>query len=308
MSGFVAIVNSNGAPVDRSLLEHLTNSLRCRGPDKQQVCTDGPAGLGHTLFRTTHEAQYENQPASIDGKVWITGSIRVDGREALLAELNLDVPLSLDTTPDSELVLLAYRKWGERCLEHLLGDFAFALWDGHKQQLFCARYRFGMRQLYHARVRDAFVISNSMYCMRQHPGISDDLDDRAIGDFLLFGDHIWTDKTQTAFRDVKTLAPAHQLTFCDGRPTIGRYWDIPTDVPLLKYRREEEYLEHFQAVFSQAVEDRLRCDDVVISMSGGMDSSAIAATATKIRQQGSRQFGLYAVTVVFDKLHPCQER
>ena len=308
MSGFIAIVDTSGAPVERNLLEALTSSLQCRGPDGQQVWTDGPVGLGHALFRTTREAKYENQPASLDGKVWITGSIRVDGREALLAELGLDRPLSLETTPDSELVLHAYHTWGERCLDHLLGDFAFALWDGRKRQLFCARDRFGMRQLYHARVGNTVVISNSLHCMRQHPGISDALDDQAIADFLLFGDHIWTDKTQTAFKDVITLPPAHQLTLSGDRTEITRYWDLPTDTPLLKYSRDEDYLEHFRAVFSHAVEDRLRCDDVVISMSGGMDSSAIAATATSIRQRGGHEFSLNALTIVYDALHPCQER
>ncbi len=308
MSGFIAMVNASGATVDRNLLETLTASLQCRGPDRQQIWADGPVGLGHTLFRTTREAQYENQPASLDGMVWVTGCIRVDGRQALVEELRLNTPLSLASTPDSELVLHAYHTWGEHCLDHLLGDFAFALWDGHKRQLFCARDRFGMRQLYHAQVGDTCIISNSMHCMRQHPAISSELNDQAIGDFLLFGDHIWTDKSQTAFNDVKTLPPAHQLTFCADRTTIGRYWDLPTDVPLLKYRREEQYLEHFRSVFTQAVDDRLRCDDVVISMSGGMDSSAIAATATKIRQQGGRDFGLQAITVVYDKLHHCQER
>ena len=308
LSGFVAIVNTSGAPVDRNLLEALTDSLQCRGPDGQQVWTDGPVGLGHALFRTTHEAQYENQPASLDGKVWITGSIRVDGREALVAELGLDTPLSLASTPDSELVLHAYRTWGEHCLDHLLGDFAFALWDGHKKRLFCARDSFGMRQLYHARVGNACIISNSLHCMRQHPAISDELDDQAIADFLLFGDHIWTDKTQTAFKDIKTLQPAHQLTLPGNRTEIKRYWDLPSDIPLLRYSREEDYLEHFRAVFSQAVEDRLRCDDVVISMSGGMDSSAIAATANQVRQKGNGDFGLHAITTVFDELHPDQER
>jgi asparagine synthase (glutamine-hydrolysing) len=308
LSGFVAIVDTSGAPVDRNLLEQLTASLHCRGPDAQQVWTDGPVGLGHTLFRTTHQAKYENQPASIDGKVWITGSIRVDGREALVAELDLDIPLSLERTPDSELVLHAYHAWGERCLEHLLGDFAFALWDGTKQKLFCARDRFGMRQLYHARVGETFVISNSMHCMRQHPAITDKLNDHAIADFLLFGNHTWMDKTQTAFRNINNLQPAHQLTLTGDTTHIKRYWDLPADLPLLRHSREEDYLEHFRAIFSQAVEDRLRCDDVVISMSGGMDSASIAATATSIRQQGKCNFGLNALTIVYDTLHPCQER
>ena len=308
MSGFVAIVNTRGAPVDRNLLDALTASLRCRGPDRQQVWAEGPVGLGHALFRTTLEAQYEHQPASIDGRVWITGCIRVDARRELVEKLRLGAPLSLENTPDSELVLHAYHAWGERCLDHLLGDFAFALWDGRKQRLFCARDRFGMRQLYHARVGDHCIISNSLHCMRQHPAISDDLNDQAMMDFLVLGDHVWMDKTQTVFKEVNTLSPAHQLILTGGRTTIRRYWDLPTDVPLLRYRREEEYLEHFRSVFRQAVEDRLRCNDVVISMSGGTDSSAIAAVVSKIRPGESLKFGLHAITVVYDKLHPCRER
>ncbi|MEH6584248.1 MAG: asparagine synthase-related protein [Halioglobus sp.] len=306
MSGFVAVINADGSPVDGALLSALTHSMTVRGPDRQKVWAEGAVGLGHTLFRTTHEAQYENQPASLGGDVWITGCIRVDGRKALIRKLKLDI--ALDKTPDSELVLQAYRAWGENCLEQLLGDFAFVIWDGPRQKLFCARDRFGMRQLYHARTPQGVVISNSLATMRQHPAVSDDLNDQAIGDFLLFGDHIWTDKTQTAFEGIKTLQPAHQLTLSDGEASITRYWDLPSDIPLLKYRREEEYLEHFQSVFSQAVEDRLRCDDVVISMSGGMDSSAIAATATSIRRKGGVNFGLQALTIVYDDLHPCEER
>lgn len=73
MSGFIAIINTDGARIDRPLLEQLTASLHFRGPDHQQVWVDGAAGLGHTLFRTNNEARSENQPASLDGRVWITG-------------------------------------------------------------------------------------------------------------------------------------------------------------------------------------------------------------------------------------------
>ena len=125
-------------------------------------------GLGHALFRTTLEAQYEHQPASIDGRAWITGCIRVDARRELVEKLRLGAPLSLENTPDSELVLHAYHAWGERCLDHLLGDFAFACGTGRKQRLFCARDPFGMRQLLPCPVGDHCIISNSLHCMRQH--------------------------------------------------------------------------------------------------------------------------------------------
>ena len=83
MSGFIAVVNTDGTPVDSNLLERLTASLYFRGPDRQQVWVEGAVGLGHTLFSTTDEARHENQPASLDGKVWIAGCIRSDAREGL---------------------------------------------------------------------------------------------------------------------------------------------------------------------------------------------------------------------------------
>ena len=182
MSGFIAVIHTDGTPVDRQLLGELTDSLYFRGPDRQQVWIDGSTGLGHTLFRTTHEARHEDQPASLDGKTWITGCIRIDAREDLLNQLGMQHEIKLTDTPDSHLVLHAYRVWGEACLGHLLGDFSFALWDSRQKKLFCARDRFGMRQLCYARLGKTFIVSNSIYSIRQHPGVSDRLSDTAIGD------------------------------------------------------------------------------------------------------------------------------
>ncbi|MDA3971872.1 MAG: asparagine synthase-related protein [Desulfobulbaceae bacterium] len=307
MSGFIAIVNTDGSPVDRGLLARLTDSLRHCGPDRHKMWIDDHVGFGHTLFKTTDEAEYEHQPDSLEGDVWITGSARIDARADLIAKLGLQSKIRLDHTPDSHLILHAYRAWGDKCSEHLLGDFAFVIWDKKKKKLFCARDSFGMRQLYYAHRGNCFIISNSLHCMLQHPSVSKRLDDRAIGGFLLFGDHTWLDKTLTAYEDIKSLLPAHGLVLKDGKTTIRKYWDIPTDIPLLRYRKENDYIDHFQEVFKKAVNDRLRTNRVVLSMSGGMDSSAIAATLCEIRDEENRDFGLNAVTVIYNKVHPCQE-
>lgn len=308
MSGFIAIVNTNGAPVDTSLLERLTTSLNFKGPDKQKVWINGSVGFGHTLFRTTDEAQYENQPASLDGKVWITGSIRVDGREELVNKLGLTAKVQLNRTPDSELVLLAYRAWSEKCLHHLLGDFAFVIWDEHKKQLFCAKDHFGMRQLYYSQMGNTFVVSNSMHCMHQHPAITKQLNEQAIGDFLLFGDHCWMDKAQTSFSGIQSLLPAHSLELKGKAINIQRYWNLPTDIPLLRYRSEKNYIEHFQEIFKIAVSDRLRTSDITIKLSGGMDSSSIAATIGEIKSDVGQVTNLHASTVLYDSIHPSDER
>jgi asparagine synthase (glutamine-hydrolysing) len=157
MSGFVAIINTNGAPVDRNILKRLTDSLAYRGPDRQHSWVDAHVGFGHTLFQTTDEAEYEFQPSSLEGDVWITGSLRIDARNELINALGLQSEIKLECTPDSDLVLHAYRAWGNKCLHYLRGDFAFVLWDKQKQKLLCARDHFGMQQLYYAKIKHCLV-------------------------------------------------------------------------------------------------------------------------------------------------------
>ena len=139
MSGIVGIVNLDGTPVDRPLLEKMTDFMALRGPDARGIWLDGHIGFGHTMLRTTWESANEQQPCSLDGQVWITADARVDGRAdhvQMLAAKGCD---DLKNATDPELILHAYQAWGESCVEHMLGDFAFAIWDGHRRRLFCAQ-------------------------------------------------------------------------------------------------------------------------------------------------------------------------
>ena len=309
MSGFITIYNTDKKPVDRQLIHSLTDTLKFRGPDQQKVWTDNHIGMGHALFKTTFEAEYENQPATIDHKVWITCSARIDDRENLVNKMGLKQSLDLSKTPDSELILHAYRKWGEACLDHLLGDFAFVIWDKIQQKLFCARDRFGMRQLYYAQKNNSLIISNTFHCIKQHPSVSNRLNDKAIAGFLLFGSHTWIDKSITVLHDVKTLPPAHKFILQNNKIFIEKYWDIPTNLPLLKYQSKSDYIEHFNEIFKVAIADRIRTNTLSISMSGGMDSSSIAATVRQLEKENTiPPLKLNAVTAVYDRILPCQER
>ncbi|WP_373029079.1 asparagine synthase-related protein [Sulfurovum sp.] len=309
MSGFITIYNTDGEPVDEQLIHSLTHTLKFRGPDQQKVWVDGNIGMGHALFKTTFEAEYENQPATIDNKVWITCNARIDDRENLVNKMGMKQTLDLSRTPDSELILHAYRKWGEECLDHLLGDFAFVIWDSRYKKIFCARDRFGMRQLYFAKKNKSFVVCNSLSCMLKHPKISHTLNEKSIGGFLLFGDYTWMDKSMTMFNEITTLLPAHKLVLHNGQIDIKLYWDIPKNIPLLDYRNQKDYIEHFKEVFKQAIEDRIRTPSISISMSGGMDSTAIAATIKQLQQENKIHLTkLNAVTIVYDNLLPCKER
>ena len=308
MSGIFAIVHLDGQPIDPRLLQQLTETLKYLGRDHQQIWHQGHVGLGHTLFRTTYEAANEQQPCTLDGKVYIIADGRIDGRDELITLLQGKSRSVNYDVPDVELILHAYQVGGKDCLQYLLGDFAFILWDENQKRLFCARDRLGLRRLYYAQVGNALVLCNSLDCLRGYPGVTAKLNEQAVGDFLLFGSHTWLDKSTTIFADIQKVPPAHCLSWEGQNLDVKRYWDIPLEVPLLRYKREEDYIAHFREIFTTAVRDRMRTDKIVIAMSGGLDSSSIAATACRIADEMSKPPQIQAFTAVYDRIHPDRER
>jgi asparagine synthase (glutamine-hydrolysing) len=308
MSGFITIYNTDGEPVDEQLIHSLTHTLKFRGPDRQTVWVDGKIGMGHSLFQTTHEAKYERQPSTLDGHVWITCSARIDDRENLVNKLGIKKQLDINKTPDSDLILHAYRKWGEDCLNHIMGDFAFVIWDARIEKLFCARDQFGKRALYYAQKKQSLILCNNLYSVLKHPDITKTLSDKAIAGFLLHGDHNWMDKSITAFNDIKALPPAHKLILHNNKLEIKQYWTLPTGNPILRYKNNHEYIEHFLDIFKTVIKDKIRTNSVVISMSGGMDSTSIAAMLMQIKKDNTlTNLNIQAVTATYDRLVSCEE-
>src|SRR5712692_8529672 len=131
--------------MERALLQSLVDFLAYRGPDSRECWTNGSIGLGHAMLRTTCESLGERQPANLDGRFWIVADARLDGRTELIGELQRSGRVVRAKAPDSELILHAYATWGTPCVEHLLGDFSFAVWDARNQHLFCARDHFGIK-------------------------------------------------------------------------------------------------------------------------------------------------------------------
>jgi asparagine synthase (glutamine-hydrolysing) len=305
MSGIVGILNLNGALIDRILLARLTNALLFRGPDAQRTWFRGPIGFGHTLLRSAAESRHEQQPCSVDGNSWIVSDARIDARADLIAKLQAHGHEGLDRVPDAELILRAYQVWDEQCLDHLIGDFAFAIWNARRRRLFCARDHFGMKPFFYARVGPCFLFSNTLDCLRRHPQVSERLNDLAIADFLLFDNN--QDPATTAFADILRLPPAHALHCQDACVSVGRYWRLP-EFALAEYKRPQECLERFHEVFDAAVSDRLRDRSAAILLSGGLDSSAVAASARRVLRRRNAPFDLRAFTHVHERLIPHEEK
>ena len=304
MSGIVGIINLDGASVDRTLLQRMTQFMTYRGPDAQQVWCEDNVGFGHTMLRTTFEAESERQPLSLDGQVWLTADARVDGRHELIGKLAAKGRVAKDAN-DAELILHAYHVWGEDCLSHLIGDFAFAIWDGRQSKLFCARDHFGVKPFDYAQIGDLLVFSNTLNCIRQHPAVSSELNEQAIGDFLLSGANL--EISTTAFADISRLPAAHVLTYQAGVVQTRCYWQLTADNET-RYARASDYVEHFKELLHESVADRLRARNVGVLMSGGLDSTTIAAAARELALKDSADLTLRAYTIVYDWLIPDQER
>ena len=299
MSGIAGMVQMDGRPVDGDLLRRMTNWLSFRGPDAQGIWTDGPVGLGHALLSHVGEAEAERQPATLDQRNWVAGDVRLDARPELVNALRSNDRDANLSQHDAQLLLHAYEVWGEACLDHLLGDFAFAIWNGQLQQLFCACDHFGIKALYFAEVERCLVFSNTLDCVRLHPAVSDRLNDAAIADFLLFGMNY--DPASTSFADIRRLPRAHFLRWSSAGLQIHEYWRPPTN-GATHYSKRQDYIERFRELLTSAVEDRLRAKSVGILLSGGLDSSSVAAVARDLRKQKYPTIKLHAFTSTYQKL------
>ena len=294
MSGIVGILQRDGAPVDVAQLQRLTALLQYRGPDALNIWSSGAVGFGHTLLFTRGAmseavAEAEVHPAQLaEPRLSITADVRLDARRELRAELLAEGREVPPRASDARLILQAYAAWGAECVHRLRGDFAFAVWDEKNATLFCARDHFGIKPFYYVMYEGLFLFSNTLQVLLAHPRVSGDLNESAVGDFLLFG--LNCENATTTFRDIQRLPPAHAVALSPNDVQLRRYWDVPVGGHI-RYARPQQYVEHFRSVFDAAVDDRLDAESIGILLSGGLDSAAVAATA-KARNPRIRAYTL----------------
>src|SRR5467141_3634216 len=282
MSGFAGIVCTDGSSPDPPLLERMSARLEFRGPDATHIWSRAGVGFCFTLLCTGPAPQSSEQPCTLDGRVWLLGDVRLDGREDLRRHLERrDDPISREAT-DEELILRAWRQWGKDGLANLSGDLSFALWDGIERRLWCARDLLGVRPFFYTQSADGFYFSNTLEVLRQAPGVSSNLDPQFIGDFLV--QERCEDRARTVCRDIHRLPPGHTLVYSDGALSVHSHADFSVEEPLL-LKRPEEYVERFQELLEKAIHDRLPRQPCGIFLSGGLDSTSIAAVACNIAKQ-----------------------
>lgn len=279
MSGIVGFLNLDGALIEHQHMLSMTRRMTFRGPDGIHTWVGGNVGLGTALLTTNDDTPPEQQPVSFDGAVWLVSDARVDDKKQLLVALKSAGRSVESDASDAELILHSYLAWGSECVRHITGDFSFAVWDGRRRALFCARDHVGVKPFFYSHNHTRFAFSNTLNVLRLTADCDRQLYAPAIADFLLFRNNECPDRT--FFASIYRLPPAHTLTVSeDGTISTRRYWSVPTS-GAIHYKHAEEYVDHFADLFSTAVADRLRCRKVAVWMSGGLDSSSVAAIARR---------------------------
>ena len=305
MSGFAGVISAGGAPVDEDLVGRMAKRLEFRGPDGTAVRMIGPnAGFCSTFARTGPAPQSSELPITIDGQQWLLGDIRLDGRDALLDTLDRAGKPATSSATDEELALRAWRVRRDAG-EQLFGDYAFGVWEPANRRLSAIRDVIGTKPFFYARAGSTFCFSNTLDALRIVPGVDLGLDEQFIADFLLQG---WCPELErTVYRGIRRLRPGYLLEFREGDVATRRFAELPILEPL-RYRRSSEYLEHFGSLLGAAVRDRLPNDGAAFLMSGGLDSTSVAATAVREASgaRGKASFRAYTVDFrpLFDDAEP----
>ena len=269
------------------------DTMAYRGPDSSGSWRDGPVGLGHLMLHTTPESMHETLPLkNASGDLVITADARIDNREELFEALGIPHP-EHSRMPDSAIILKAYEKWGEDCPSHLLGDFAFAIWDVAQRRLFCARDHYGSKPFFYYRSSRFFIFATAIKALFALPHVPRRMSEVGIVNFLV---PFLSVGENTFYERVFRLPPANAMVVTPVGVDIRQYWFLE-QVPNLYLRSDQEYLEAFQEIFFKAVRSRLRSvRPVGILLSGGLDSGSVACVAA--RQLKKRGVSLHAFSSI----------
>ena len=278
MSSIAGIYRKNGQVVTAEEMATVMDGLDHWNPDTKEQLVEGAVGMGQLMLFNTPESRYEQLPfKDPESGLLITSDARIDNRQELLDALDIEIP-GQEPVTDSQLILEAYKKYGVRCTDLLVGAFAFVIFDIKKNKLFLARDHMGFRPLFYYENNDLFLFATEIKGIKVHPAPRLTVDELFVADAL---STIRSEKERTFYREIRRLPPAHQIVITTQKSSLKRYWKLNPHYEL-KLPSEEAYVEAFREKLKDAVHCRLRSDyPVGAELSGGIDSSTIVSIAAQ---------------------------
>jgi len=290
--------------VPGDVLTGMNRRLVHRGPDDEGFFVEENVGLAMRRLSIIDVATGHQPLANENHDVWIV----YNGEIYNHAELRVGLEAKghrYRTRSDTETIVHLYEEYGRECVKHLRGMFAFAIWDRRKRVLFAARDRLGIKPFYYRWDGKAFLFGSEIKAILAYPGVAAEFDRGKLAEYLAFG---YITGPETMFAGIRKLMPGHTLELAErGEPQIARYWDLTAEVDREPQPREY-YVKTYRELLEAAVGSHLMSDvPLGMFLSGGLDSSAVAALATEIRGSQIQTFAVGYDEEAFSELRYARE-
>jgi asparagine synthase (glutamine-hydrolysing) len=290
MCGIAGILEfSVDVQADPFVLRRMCDVMAHRGPDDQGAFVQGPIGLGIRRLSIVDLTTGHQPISNEDGTIWLVFNGEIYNHLALREQL-IARGHRYRTHSDTETIVHLYEEYGRDCVQHLRGMFAFAIWDSKQKRLFVARDRLGIKPLYYCATRGRLLFGSEIKVLLAHPSMRPRFDRAALPEFLAFG---YLSGQETFYEDIRKLMPGHTLEVDQtGELTIRPYWDLQMSEPDRSHD-EAYYVRTYRDLLEQSVNSHLMSDvPLGVFLSGGLDSSAVAALMTKIRREPIETFSV----------------
>lgn len=265
-----------------AVLPHLT----MYGDAQPHIWSSNQAALAYVHRSLTYQSHDERQPLR-RGNFIIVADARIDNRGDLSRQLK-------DTgCADSALILSAYERWGTNCVQQLIGDYAFAIWDISAQQLFCARDHIGVRPFYYFDSPAIFAFASDLSALIAFDEVPDIIDEQSVQEYLYHSLYNLYSRQYTFFKNIYKLPYAHYLKLDRNNCVTRKYW-TPEDVPPVRFKDEADYVAALSGLLEEAVRCRIQTPyDIGAHFSGGFDSSSVAVLAARQLREQNRTVAVF---------------
>ena len=281
----------------------MADRIAHRGPDGMAVLERDTLSVGFLQLNASPESIYESQPLTNTRGDVLVADARIDNRAELLELLGLEE--NTEQITDSRLIMAAYEKWHTNCLNYLIGDFAFVIWESGTQTIFCGRDHSGVRPFfYHHEPGKYFLFASEIKALWAFEALAKKIYEPHLANYLSHWGQFNIYQHTTFYQGVNSLPPAHRLVVDQRSIKTEIYWKIDPDK--YQFANEEAYLRAFKETFIEAVACRIRSPYPVSSfLSGGLDSSSVAAVAATLLQNEGKPLDTYYIDT---KLEETSER
>jgi asparagine synthase (glutamine-hydrolysing) len=288
MCGIAGIFLRDGEPVNEAIISAMCSAMVHRGPDERGTYISNNIGIGMTRLSII-DIENGSQPICNEhGNIWVVSNGEIYNFQELRERL-ISIGYRFKTRSDTEVIAHLYEEYGVDCVRHLRGMFAFAIWDDRRNRLMIARDRVGIKPLYYFENGRDIAFASELKSLLQYPTIERRIDLESLQYLFAF---MTTPPDASIIANVKKLEPGHVLLASeDNGAEVFRYWDVEFKPD--RSRSEDSFSEELRVRLLDSVSSHLVSDvPVGVFLSGGMDSSAVAATMAKISEKPINTFSI----------------